>query len=59
MKKLLKFATFIYGLKMLFDLLSENTSIKNQIDRLKEEITKLCSKKIGRQRYYFKRNAIL
>ena len=37
MKKLLKFATFIYGLKMLFDLLSENTSIKNQIDRLKEE----------------------
>jgi hypothetical protein len=26
---------------MLFDLLSENTSIKNQIDRLKEEITKL------------------
>ena len=41
MKKLLKFATFIYGLNMLFDLLSENTSIKNQIDRLKEEITKL------------------
>ena len=41
MKKLLKFATFIYGLKMLFDLLSENNSIKNQIDRLKEEITKL------------------
>ena len=41
MKKLLKFATFIYGLKMLFDLLGENTSIKNQIDRLKEEITKL------------------
>jgi hypothetical protein len=41
MKKLLKFATLIYGLKMLFDLLSENTSIKNQIDRLKEEITKL------------------
>jgi len=41
MKKLLKLATFIYGLKMLFDLLSENTSIKNQIDRLKEEITKL------------------
>ena len=41
MKKLLKFATFIYGIKMLFDLLSENTSIKNQIDRLKEEITKL------------------
>tara|TARA_B100000902_G_scaffold266189_1_gene252275 strand:- start:391 stop:588 length:198 start_codon:yes stop_codon:yes gene_type:complete len=41
MKKLIKLATFIYGVKLLLDLLSENTSIKDQINRLKEEITKL------------------
>ena len=41
MKRILKLATFVYALKVLFDLFNENSSIKTQIDRLKEEITKL------------------
>ena len=41
MKKILKFVTFVAIVKALLDLLNENTTVKNQIDRLKEEITKL------------------
>jgi|TARA_B110000914_G_scaffold85205_1_gene75045 hypothetical protein len=41
MKRIIKFATLVYTLKVLFELFSENTTIKTQIDKLKEEITKL------------------
>ena len=41
MKRIIKLATFMYALKVLFDLFNENTTIKSQIDKLKEEITKL------------------
>ena len=41
MKKIIKLATFVIVVKALFDLFNENTTVKNQIDRLKEEITKL------------------
>tara|TARA_B100000902_G_scaffold362986_1_gene381765 strand:+ start:4711 stop:4908 length:198 start_codon:yes stop_codon:yes gene_type:complete len=41
MKKIIKFVTFVAIVKALLDLLNENTTVKNQIDRLKEEITKL------------------
>ncbi len=41
MKKIVKLATFLYAVKALFDLFNENSTIKSQIDRLKEEITKL------------------
>ena len=41
MKRIIKITTFIYALKILFDLFNENTTIKSQIDKLKEEITKL------------------
>jgi hypothetical protein len=41
MKRIIKFATLVYTLKVLFELFNENTTIKTQIDKLKEEITKL------------------
>jgi flagellar basal body rod protein FlgC len=41
MKIILKILTFLYALKVFLALFSENTSIKKQIDRLKEEITKI------------------
>ena len=41
MKKIIKLATFGIVVKALLDLFNENTTVKNQIDRLKEEITKL------------------
>ncbi|MDA9275529.1 hypothetical protein N9Q11_01125 [Acidimicrobiia bacterium] len=41
MKKIIKLATFVIVVKALLDLFNENTTVKNQIDRLKEEITKL------------------
>ena len=41
MKKIVKLAAFLYAVKSLFDLFNENSTIKSQIDRLKEEITKL------------------
>ena len=41
MKRISKVATFMYGLKVLFDLFNENTTIKSQIDKLKEDSTKL------------------
>lgn len=41
MKRIIKFATFVYALKVLINLFNENTTIKTQIDKLKEEITKL------------------
>ena len=41
MKKIVKLATFVIVVKALLDLFNENTTVKNQIDRLKEEITKL------------------
>jgi len=41
MKKIVKLAAFLYAVKAVFDLFNENSTIKSQIDRLKEEITKL------------------
>jgi len=41
MKKIVKLAAFLYAVKALLDLFNENSTIKSQIDRLKEEITKL------------------
>ena len=41
MKKIIKLATFVIVVKAVLDLFNENTTVKNQIDRLKEEITKL------------------
>ena len=47
MKKIIKLATFVIVVKALLDLFNENTTVKNQIDRLKEEITKLETDDLG------------
>ena len=41
MKKILKLMTYLIVLRFVIGLFNENSSIKDQIDRLKEEITNL------------------
>ncbi len=41
MKNLFKLIGSIFILRIVFNLFNENTTIKEQIDRLKEEITNL------------------
>ncbi len=41
MKKILKFLSYVLVIRIVFNLFNENTTIKEQIDRLKEEITNL------------------
>ncbi len=41
MKNLFKLIVSIFILRIVFNLFNENTTIKEQIDRLKEEITNL------------------
>ena len=41
MKKILKFLSDVLVIRIVFNLFNENTTIKEQIDKLKEEITNL------------------
>jgi hypothetical protein len=41
MKKILKFLSYVLVIRIVFNLFNENTTIKEQIDKLKEEITNL------------------
>ena len=41
MKKILKFLSYVLVVRIVFNLFNENTTIKEQIDKLKEEITNL------------------
>ena len=41
MKKILKFLSYVLVIRIVFNLFNENTTIKEQIDKLKEEITSL------------------
>ena len=41
MKKLVKFLTFIVGLRYVLKILSENVDVKIQIDKLRNEIANL------------------
>jgi len=41
MKKILKFLSYVLVIRIVFNLFNENTTIKEQIDKLKEEITKI------------------
>ena len=41
MKKVLKFLSYVLVIRIVFNLFNENTTIKEQIDKLKEEITNL------------------
>ena len=44
MKKMLKLIVYIVILRFVVKLFNENTSVKEQIDKLKEEITNLETK---------------
>ena len=41
MKKILKLLSYVLVIRIVFNLFNENTTIKEQIDKLKEEITNL------------------
>ena len=41
MKKILKFLSYVLVIRIVFNLFNENTTIKEQIDKLKEEITNI------------------
>ena len=41
MKKLVKFVTFIVGLRYILKILSENVDVKIQIEKLRNEIANL------------------
>tara|TARA_Y100001970_G_scaffold265542_1_gene353234 strand:+ start:31 stop:234 length:204 start_codon:yes stop_codon:yes gene_type:complete len=41
MKKILKIISYVLVIRIVFNLFNENTTIKEQIDKLKEEITNL------------------
>ena len=41
MKKILKFLSYVLVIRIVFNLFNENTTIKEHIDKLKEEITNL------------------
>ena len=41
MKKILKVLSYVLVIRIVFNLFNENTTIKEQIDKLKEEITNL------------------
>ena len=41
MKKILKFLSYVLVIRIVVNLFNENTTIKEQIDKLKEEITNL------------------
>ena len=41
MKKILKFLSYVLVIRIVFNFFNENTTIKEQIDKLKEEITNL------------------
>lgn len=41
MKKILKILSYVLVIRIVFNLFNENTTIKEQIDKLKEEITNL------------------
>ena len=41
MKRILKFLSYVLVIRIVFNLFNENTTIKEQIDKLKEEITNL------------------
>ena len=41
MKKIFKFLSYVLVIRIVFNLFNENTTIKEQIDKLKEEITNL------------------
>ena len=41
MKKIPKFLSYVLVIRIVFNLFNENTTIKEQIDKLKEEITNL------------------